>query len=120
MGSLQGEPTKYRLGNGFRSSKRRLIKESIMSTPVVLITDGLTGISRAAAVAFAKTGAKVVVAGRRDGRQGARISAAPAQSRRVTEPANKSTQTMSLMPTLMMPLLLTLKLVRLPTILLLL
>ncbi|MEH2474137.1 NAD(P)-dependent dehydrogenase (short-subunit alcohol dehydrogenase family) [Nitrobacteraceae bacterium AZCC 2161] len=37
-----------------------------MSTQVVLITGGLTGIGRAAAVAFAKTGAKVVVAGRRD------------------------------------------------------
>src|SRR6202162_5189561 len=37
-----------------------------MSNPVVLITGGLTGIWRAAAVAFAKKGAKVVVAGRRD------------------------------------------------------
>jgi NAD(P)-dependent dehydrogenase (short-subunit alcohol dehydrogenase family) len=37
-----------------------------MSTQFVMITDGLTGISRAAAVAFAKTGAKLVVAGRRD------------------------------------------------------
>ena len=37
-----------------------------MSTQVVLITGGLTGIGRASAVAFAKKGAKVVVAGRRD------------------------------------------------------
>jgi NAD(P)-dependent dehydrogenase (short-subunit alcohol dehydrogenase family) len=37
-----------------------------MSTQVVLITGGLTGIGRAAAVAFAKKGAKVAVAGRRD------------------------------------------------------
>src|SRR3981189_3590738 len=37
-----------------------------MSTQVVLITGGLTGIGRAAAVAFAKKGAKVVVGGRRD------------------------------------------------------
>src|ERR1700716_3482956 len=37
-----------------------------MSNPVVLITGALPGIGRAAAVAFAKKGAKVVVAGRRD------------------------------------------------------
>ena len=37
-----------------------------MDKRVVLITGGLTGIGRAAAVAFAKKGAKVVVAGRRD------------------------------------------------------
>jgi NAD(P)-dependent dehydrogenase (short-subunit alcohol dehydrogenase family) len=37
-----------------------------MSTQVALIPGGLTGIGRAAAVAFAKKGAKVVVAGRRD------------------------------------------------------
>jgi len=37
-----------------------------MSNPVVLITGGLTGIGRAAAVAFARKGARVVVAGRRD------------------------------------------------------
>jgi NAD(P)-dependent dehydrogenase (short-subunit alcohol dehydrogenase family) len=37
-----------------------------MSTQIVLITGALSGIGRAAAVAFAKKGAKVVVAGRRD------------------------------------------------------
>src|SRR5438876_11826793 len=37
-----------------------------MDKPVVLITGALTGIGRAAAVAFARKGAKVVVAGRRD------------------------------------------------------
>jgi NAD(P)-dependent dehydrogenase (short-subunit alcohol dehydrogenase family) len=37
-----------------------------MKEPVVLITGALTGIGRAAAVAFAKKGAKVVVSGRRD------------------------------------------------------
>ena len=37
-----------------------------MSTQVVLITGALTGIGRAAAIAFAKKGAKVAVAGRRD------------------------------------------------------
>ncbi|HEY2226637.1 MAG TPA: SDR family NAD(P)-dependent oxidoreductase, partial [Xanthobacteraceae bacterium] len=37
-----------------------------MTNPVVLITGALTGIGRAAAVAFAQKGAKVVVAGRRD------------------------------------------------------
>ncbi len=37
-----------------------------MSTQVVLITGALTGIGRAAAVAFAKNGDKVVVSGRRD------------------------------------------------------
>jgi NAD(P)-dependent dehydrogenase (short-subunit alcohol dehydrogenase family) len=37
-----------------------------MNTQVVLITGALTGIGRAAAIAFAKKGAKLVVAGRRD------------------------------------------------------
>jgi NAD(P)-dependent dehydrogenase (short-subunit alcohol dehydrogenase family) len=37
-----------------------------MSNPVVLITGGLSGIGRAAALAFAKRGASVVVAGRRE------------------------------------------------------
>jgi NAD(P)-dependent dehydrogenase (short-subunit alcohol dehydrogenase family) len=36
-----------------------------MDEPVILITGALTGIGRATAVAFAKKGAKVVVAGRR-------------------------------------------------------
>jgi NAD(P)-dependent dehydrogenase (short-subunit alcohol dehydrogenase family) len=37
-----------------------------MSTQVVLITGALTGIGRAAAVAFAKKGSNVVISGRRD------------------------------------------------------
>ncbi len=37
-----------------------------MSNQVVLVTGGLTGIGRAAAIAFARKGASVVVAGRRD------------------------------------------------------
>ena len=37
-----------------------------MNTPVVSITGALTGIGRATALAFAKEGARIVIAGRRD------------------------------------------------------
>ena len=37
-----------------------------MSTPVVLITGALTGIGRAAALAFAKGGSRVVISGRHE------------------------------------------------------
>jgi NAD(P)-dependent dehydrogenase (short-subunit alcohol dehydrogenase family) len=39
---------------------------NMSNNPVVLITGALTGIGRAAAIAFARKGAKVVVSGRRD------------------------------------------------------
>src|SRR5438876_2246769 len=41
-------------------------QELKMDKPVVLVTGALTGIGRAAAIAFAKKGAKLVIAGRRD------------------------------------------------------
>src|ERR1700675_79146 len=37
-----------------------------MDSPVVLITGALTGIGRAAAIAFAQEGARIVISGRRD------------------------------------------------------
>ncbi|MGH6681210.1 MAG: SDR family NAD(P)-dependent oxidoreductase, partial [Bradyrhizobium sp.] len=45
-----------------------------MSNKVILITGALTGIGRAAALAFAKTGADIVVAGRREA-EGAALEA---------------------------------------------
>jgi NAD(P)-dependent dehydrogenase (short-subunit alcohol dehydrogenase family) len=41
-------------------------RRSVMKNPVVLITGALTGIGRAAALAFAKDGARLVVSGRRE------------------------------------------------------
>jgi NAD(P)-dependent dehydrogenase (short-subunit alcohol dehydrogenase family) len=50
------------------------VEEEAMSSPVVLITGALTGIGRAAAVAFAQEGARIVVSGRRD-KQGQELAA---------------------------------------------
>jgi len=50
-----------------------------MSNPVVLITGGLTGIGRATALAFARTGARVVISGRRAD-AGAAVAASCARS----------------------------------------
>jgi NADP-dependent 3-hydroxy acid dehydrogenase YdfG len=47
-------------------SERRHIKEIAMSAPVVVITGALTGIGRAAAIAFAKMGNRIVVSGRKE------------------------------------------------------
>jgi hypothetical protein len=45
-----------------------------MTTPVVLITGSLTGIARATALAYAKTGAKIVVSGRHDDKGAAPVA----------------------------------------------
>jgi NAD(P)-dependent dehydrogenase (short-subunit alcohol dehydrogenase family) len=60
QGQLIGNPLLF---NELSVSTTRSIT---MNKQVVLITGALTGIGRAAAVAFAKKGAKVVVSGRRD------------------------------------------------------
>src|ERR1700727_347858 len=79
---------RQRTPHGFYGKRRRLVSVSVsvdrgyprsmlcrhdntiaritMGNPVVLITGALTGIGRAAAIAFTKKGASVVVAGRRD------------------------------------------------------
>src|SRR6202522_1240505 len=58
-----------RIGNPLLFNKLSVstTRSITMNKQVVLITGALTGIGRAAAVAFAKKGAKVVVSGRRDG-----------------------------------------------------
>src|ERR1700741_1500224 len=50
----------------FAGRKPEIMRNLKMSKPVVLITGALTGIGRAAAFAFARKGANVVVSGRRD------------------------------------------------------
>lgn len=49
-------------------------KKDYMNTPTVLITGALTGIGRAAALAFAREGARIVVSGRHDDKGKALIS----------------------------------------------
>src|ERR1700722_8775817 len=54
------------LFRAFQADGIDLVREQIVGTSVVLITGGLAGIGRAAAIAFAKQGAMVTVAGRRE------------------------------------------------------
>jgi NAD(P)-dependent dehydrogenase (short-subunit alcohol dehydrogenase family) len=63
------EPSPERLGEPLSHAQPawvQIIGGREMSSPVVLITGALTGIGRAAAIVFAKEGARVVVSGRRD------------------------------------------------------
>jgi NAD(P)-dependent dehydrogenase (short-subunit alcohol dehydrogenase family) len=66
----RGFRSRYGVGTSAPSKADRVLRrpneEPDMNPQVVLITGALTGIGRATAVAFAKKGAKVVVAGRRD------------------------------------------------------
>ena len=48
--------------------------KDFMNTPAVLITGALTGIGRAAALAFAREGARIVVSGRHDDKGKALVS----------------------------------------------
>jgi len=66
LGSLSdgSSPARYRQPGNVRPGISR--RTGTMSNPVVLITGALTGIGRATAIAFAKEGARLVVAGRRE------------------------------------------------------
>jgi NAD(P)-dependent dehydrogenase (short-subunit alcohol dehydrogenase family) len=76
-----------------------------MDKPVVLITGALTGIGRAAALAFARNGARVVVSGRRESegraleaelrRTGAEAAFIPADVRRDDEVGNLVDETVA-------------------------
>src|SRR5580692_8647843 len=70
-GNLQWPPWKQEVDRQAPVIREVLFHQSVlrshaMNKPVVLLTGALTGIGRAAALAFAKKGANVVVAGRRD------------------------------------------------------
>jgi NAD(P)-dependent dehydrogenase (short-subunit alcohol dehydrogenase family) len=58
----------------FLSILEILMNAKTQNSPVVLITGALTGIARATAIAFAKSGAKVVISGRHD-KEGAALEA---------------------------------------------
>src|SRR5580658_7356723 len=65
-GNTRGALSASRRERPCSTGRKHTLRNRNMNHPVVLITGALTGIGRAAAIAFARKGAKVVVSGRRD------------------------------------------------------
>jgi NAD(P)-dependent dehydrogenase (short-subunit alcohol dehydrogenase family) len=69
------EPARrFSLSSVSSTDEKKAESKDFMNTPTVLITGALTGIGRAAALAFAREGARIVVSGRHDDKGNALVS----------------------------------------------